>query len=274
MIQTMSDRQPVAEPAVTWAREGAVAVIHMNRAARLNVLSRDLLAHLNDALAAANGEPSVRVVILRGLGRSFSAGGDLTEFREDFRQAPDIAEQMVGRFHQCIRTIRGMPKPVIGCLQGAIAGGGFSLAMACDLSIAADDATFLSAYTRLATNPDGGGTFTLTRLLGTRRALEVIMLDDSIPAARALELGLVNRVVSSDALEASTMEIAWRLARGPAAALGTVKRLVYAAQTSSLDEQLNAEKTAFIEASRSSDFEEGIASFFEKRPPRFGGAKT
>jgi len=270
----MSEQQSPAEPAVILAREVSVAVISMNRASRLNVLSRDLLAQLNDALVAASEDPSVRVIVLKGLGRSFCAGGDLAEFREDLRQAPAVAEQMVGRFHQCIRTMRGMPKPVIGCLQGAVAGGGFSLAMACDLSIAADNASFLSAYTRLGTNPDGGGTFTLTRLLGARRALEVIMLDDSIPAARALELGLVNRVVPSDELAASAMEMAQRLARGPAATLGVVKRLVYAAQTSSLDEQLDAEKAGFVRASSTADFQEGITSFFEKRQPRFGSAQA
>lgn len=270
----MSQNSTRAEPAVLYTRQDAVAVITMNRPERMNVLSRALLAALSETLVQATEDSQVRSVILKGAGRSFSAGGDLAEFREDFSKAPAVAEQMVGRFHQCIRTMRAMPKPVIGCLHGAIAGGGFSLAMACDLSIAADTASFLSAYTRLATNPDGGGTFTLTRLLGARRALELVMLDDRITAARALELGLVNRVVPAETLEASAMEMAEQLARGPARALGAAKRLVYAAQNSTLDQQLDDEKASFIKASATEDFKEGVSSFFEKRSPRFKGPNS
>lgn len=270
----MSLNPTPSEPAVLSTREGAVCIISMNCPARMNVLSRELLGALHAELVKANEDSTVRAIILKGSGRSFSAGGDLAEFREDFAKAHEVAEQMVGRFHQCIRTMRGMPKPVIGALHGAIAGGGFSLAMACDLSVAADSATFLSAYTRLATNPDGGGTFTLTGLLGTRRAMEVMMLDNTIPAARALELGLVNRVVPAGTLEASAMDMARRLANGPATALGTAKRLVYAAQNATLHEQLDAEKASFISASRSDDFKEGVSAFFEKRAPRFGGMNS
>lgn len=255
--------------AVTMTRSGAVAVICMNRPKRLNVLSVDLVGGLNEALVAAASDPSIRAVVLKGAGRSFSAGGDLTEFRADFEKAPKVAEDMVGRFHECIRSIRDMAKPVIAALQGSIAGGGFSLAVACDLSIASQDATFLSAYTRLGTNPDGGGSWTLTRLLGARRALGLILLNDVIDANKALELGLVNQVVPADLLESRVLDVAQRLAEGPAEAFAKVKRLVRAADTCTLDQQLDQEKAGFVAATRTPDFREGITAFFERRPARF-----
>lgn len=250
-------------------RSGAVAVVCMNRPQRLNVLSIDLLGRLNEALVSAASDPAVRAVILRGAGRSFSAGGDLAEFRADFEKAPKTAEAMVGKFHACIRTIRDMAKPVIAALHGSIAGGGFSLAIACDLAIASQDATFLSAYTRLGTNTDGGGSWTLTRLLGARRALGLMLLNDTIDAGKALELGLVNQVVPADLLEARVLDVARRLAEGPAEAFAAMKRLVHAADTSTLDQQLDQEKAGFVAATRTTDFREGITAFFERRPAHF-----
>ena len=255
--------------AVTSTRLGAVAVISMNRPRHLNVLGIDLLGALNDALVAAAGDPLIGAVVLKGEGRSFSAGGDLSALHADPRQAPEVAEQMVGRFHACIRTIRDMPKPVIAALHGPIAGGGFSLAIACDLAVAAEDATFLSAYTRLGTNPDGGGTWSLTRLLGLRRALELILLNEPISAQRACELGLVNRVVPGDLLERTVSDMAAALSAGSASAIAAVKRLVNLAVTSGLDEQLDREKAGFVAAAGTADFHEGVSAFFERRPARF-----
>ncbi len=254
---------------VTMTRFGGVAVICMNRPNRLNVLSVELVGRLNEALVAVASDPSVRAVVLKGAGRSFSAGGDLAQFRADFEKAPEVAEDMVGQFHECIRAIRDMAKPVIAALQGSIAGGGFSLAVACDLSIASQDATFLSAYTRLGTNPDGGGSWTLTRLVGARRALGLILLNDVIDANKALELGLVNQVVPADVLESTVLDVAQRLAAGPAGAFAQVKRLVRAADTATLDQQLDQEKAGFVAATRTADFREGITAFFERRPGRF-----
>jgi len=255
--------------AVTMTRSGAVAIVCMNCPHRLNVLSIELLGRLNEALVAVAGDRSIRAVVLKGAGRSFSAGGDLAEFRADFGKAPKTAEDMVGRFHACIRTIRDMAKPVIAALQGSIAGGGFSLAIACDLGIASQNASFLSAYTRLGTNPDGGGSWTLTRLLGARRALGLILLNDVIDANKALELGLVNQVVAADLLEPTVLDVARRLAEGPAEAFAAVKRLVHAADTSTLDQQLDQEKAGFVAATRTTDFREGITAFFERRTARF-----
>jgi 2-(1,2-epoxy-1,2-dihydrophenyl)acetyl-CoA isomerase len=254
---------------VEVTRVGSLAIICMNDPNRLNVLSTHLLENLNAALFAVAHDASVRAVVLKGAGRSFSAGGDLSEYRADFETGPAVAETMVGNFHACIRSIRNMPKPVIGALHGAIAGGGFSLAIACDICIATESATFLSAYTRIGTTPDGGGTWTLTQLLGVRRALDLILMNGTIDAQKALELGLVNKVVPADSLESAVLELAQRLADGPASAFATAKRLVYFATTSTIDEQLDREKAAFVAASKTRDFKEGITSFFEKRPGNF-----
>lgn len=254
---------------VIGSRHGAVAIVQMNRPDRLNVQSIDLLECLDRELQAAAGNSDIRAVVLSGAGRSFSAGGDLSLFRADLARAPEVARNMVGQFHACVRTIQSMAQPVIAALHGPIAGGGFSLAIACDLAVAADDTTFLSAYTRLGTNPDGGGTWSLTHILGARRALEVMLLNETIDAAKALELGLVNRVVPAAVLEESALELATEIAEGPALAIASVKRLVRQASTATLDEQLDQEKASFVAAAGTADFREGVAAFFERRPARF-----
>lgn len=250
-------------------RQGAVATVTMNIPARLNALGIDLMRELRRSLEALATDPAVRAVVLRGAGRSFSGGGDLSLFRADLEQAPATAAEMIDAFHACIRAIRDMAKPAIAALQGPVAGGGLSLALACDFCVAAEDATFLSAYTKLAINPDGGGSWTLTRLLGPRRALEFILLNEALDARRALEWGLINRVVPADRLDGAVAELAMRLSRESAGALTSVKRLVHLATTSSLDEQLDREKEGFVTGAAKDDFREGITAFFERRPARF-----
>ena len=249
--------------------QGAVAIVTMNVPARLNALGIDLMSELSQVLGVVGANAEIRAVVLRGAGRSFSGGGDLALFQAAFDEAPVTAGRMIDEFHACIRQIRDMPKPVIAALQGPIAGGGLSLAIACDFCIASEDATFLSAYTRLAINPDGGGTWSLTRLLGPRRALEFILLNEALDAHKALEWGLVNRVVSADRLDGAVAEMASRLAREPAGAIASVKRLVHLATTCSLDEQLDREKEGFVAGAATEDFRKGVSAFFARRSARF-----
>lgn len=261
--------QGSAGDVVLVARQGAVLTVTMNRPKVLNVLDEALADALVAAFAPIAADASVRVVVLAGAGRSFMAGGDLSRFAADLAAAPATAGLLIERFHALMRLIKALPQPVIAAVQGPVAGGGVALALACDMVIATQGASFLSAYTRLGTNPDGGTTWTLTQLLGPRRALEFVLLNEAIDAEAALRLGLVNRVVPEAELAGAAQAMAERLSQGSVGAVKAAKALVQAASEGSYDAQLDLEKQAFIGNAATADFREGISAFFERRPPRF-----
>jgi 2-(1,2-epoxy-1,2-dihydrophenyl)acetyl-CoA isomerase len=247
-----------------------VAAIRLNRPDRLNALDAALAEALLAALLRVQADTSVKAVTLTGEGRAFMAGGDISIFHAAGERAPQAAASLIELFHQIVRRIRRMTPPVIAGVQGAVAGGGLGLALACDLVVAADDASFVPAYTRIGTSPDGGTTWSITQLIGARRAIEWITLGDPMTAEAAAAIGLVNRVVAAERLGAEVDALAQRIAAGPAFAFGSVKRLVHQAATASFDEQLEAERDRFIAAAGTRDFREGIGAFFERRPPKFG----
>lgn len=247
-----------------------IAEITLNRPAQLNAINRALAEKLVEALSTIARDHSVKAVILKGAGRAFMAGGDLKDFHEAGENAPEAAERLIVPFHQIIRAIRGLHAPVIAAVHGAVAGGGLALALACDFVIAASDAVFTPAYLRIGTNPDGGTTWSVARLLGERRALEWLMLGDPMTAERAASLGLINRVVAREALESEAHALASRIAAGPAKAHASLKRLVWRAASNPVENQLDAEAAGFIALSATADFREGVAAFFERRPPKFG----
>lgn len=254
---------------VITQRQGPVLTVTMNRPKVLNVLDEAMADALVAAFSGLAADQTSRTVILAGAGRSFMAGGDLARFQADLPGAPQTATKLIDRFHTLMRLIKAMPQPVIAAVQGPVAGGGVGLALACDFVVAAEDASFLSAYTKLGTSPDGGTTWTLTQLLGPRRALEFVLLNEAVNAQTALQLGLVNRVVPKDELMEATQAMAENLARGSFGAQGASKALVQAAAQGSFDEQLELEKRAFVANTGAADFREGIAAFFERRPPMF-----
>ncbi len=247
-----------------------VANVRMNRPDRLNALDFALAESLLAALRRIDADKSVKAMTLTGEGRSFMAGGDLSVFNADLNKAPEAVAKLIGLFHDIVRLIRTMQPPVVAGVQGAVAGGGLGLALACDLVIAADDTKFIPAYTRLGTNPDGGTTWSITRLIGKRRAMEWAMLGDPMTAEEAAAIGLINRVVPAAKLTAEIAAYAKRIADGPAFAFASVKKLVNDAPTNSFDQQLDAERAGFIAASSTADFREGITAFFERRPAKFG----
>jgi 2-(1,2-epoxy-1,2-dihydrophenyl)acetyl-CoA isomerase len=253
--------------------EGAVATITLNRPEALNALNAELARALAAAILAVEADEGVRCVVLRGAGGHFMAGGDLKFFgsllKEPAAERRRFFRQMVETVHPTMLAIRRMPKPVIASVEGAAAGFGMSLMLACDLAIAADNAYFSLAYVNIGTSPDGSGTFFLPRVVGLRRAMEISLLGERFDAAKALELGLVNRVVPADALAAETGKLSARLASGPTLALAATKRLLNRSLGSSLESQLEAEAESFSSCSASDDFVEGIAAFIEKRKPAF-----
>jgi 2-(1,2-epoxy-1,2-dihydrophenyl)acetyl-CoA isomerase len=210
---------------------------------------------------------------VRGAGEHFMAGGDLKWFREQLALPPvdrqPRFEALIADVHASILTLKGMHKPVIAAVQGAVAGFGLSLMMAADLVIAADNAYFTLAYRHIALSPDGGATWSLPRQVGLKQAMEIALLGDRFDASRARELGLINRVVPLEELAAESEKLAQRLATGPAEALARTKALLNQSLEQTLETQLVAEQHAFAACGVHPDFSEGLAAFFEKRPGRF-----
>lgn len=210
-------------------------------------------------------------MVVRGEGSAFLAGGDVGMFQRHLDELPGRSLALARELHFGILALARMPKPVIASVQGPIAGAGLSLMAACDLAIAADNARFTSAYARIGVSPDGGGTYFLTRLLGARKAMELIMLSETFDAPAALELGLVNRVVATDNLAGETMRLARRLVLGPTQAYAACKRLVALAGSNSLEAQLEAEAQSFSRLAATYDMREGVNAFVTKRPAEFRG---
>jgi 2-(1,2-epoxy-1,2-dihydrophenyl)acetyl-CoA isomerase len=247
-----------------------LAEITLNRPAQLNAINCELAERLAEALSTIERDPSVKVVLLKGTGRAFMAGGDLKDFHEAGDRAPEAVERLIVPFHRIVRGIRDLRAPVIAAVHGAVAGGGLALALACDFVIASTDAVFTPAYLKIGTNPDGGTTWSVSRLLGERRALEWLMLGDPMSARQAAGLGLINRVVAREALEEEARTLAHRIAAGPAQAQASLKHLIWRATGTSVEAQLEAEAAGFMSLAGTADFREGVSAFFERREPRFG----
>lgn len=246
-------------------------VLTLNRPAKLNAFDASLHAALAAALEEAAADPACRAVLLAGAGRAFCAGQDLAE---PGLMGPDAdLEAVLERgWNRLIRRIRALPKPVVCAVQGTAAGAGASLAFACDITLAAEDARFAQAFIRIGLVPDSGATWTLPRLAGPQRARALAMLGDPITGAEAAQYGLVWRAVPAAALADEAHALGARLARLPAQALAAIKQALEAAEGHSLDAQLDLEAKLQRELGRSADFNEGVAAFQQKRPARFQGA--
>lgn len=264
----MSTGATEPDPPVLLEREGAIARIRFNRPQALNAADSALALAFRDACLAIAADASVRVVVLSGNGRAFMAGGDIAQFRDD---AAAVPATLIDPLHEGLLCLSQLQQPVIASLHGAVAGAGMSIALGCDLAIAAEGTRFNFAYTKLAASCDLGGSWHLPRLVGLRRALEIALLCEPIDAAQALQLGLVNRVVAADALASHTEQLAQRLAAGPPLAQGLVKRLLRDALSRNLSGQLDAERAAFSRCAASADFAEGVEAFLAKRAPLFSG---
>ncbi len=245
----------------------AVATITLDRPESLNALNRAMRRELLAALKALGRDETVRAVVLTGEGRGFCSGADLRSGAEEraFRRV------LTDEYNPLIGAIRDLPKPVIAAVNGVAAGAGVSLALACDLVYAADDARFIQAFVRIGLVPDSGSTRTLVRALGRHRAAQLIFNGDPLSAAEALAVGLLNGVVPGDRLAATVRDVATRLASAPTRAIALAKRAINHAEDADLEESLAMEAALQELAGRTEDHAEGIAAFAEKREPRFIG---
>ncbi|MFL6214764.1 MAG: enoyl-CoA hydratase/isomerase family protein [Blastocatellia bacterium] len=248
---------------------GAVARITLNRPEKLNAFVGTMREEIYEALCLCEAE-EVRAVVITGTGKGFCVGADV-RFLAEVRNTNDAASlaRVLKLARDIVSKICELPKPVIASINGATAGGGINLALACDVRVASDRATFGETFIRLGLHPDWGGTFFLPRLAGTAAAIEMMMSGDVINAAEAYRLGLVNRVVAHDELEAATSEMAERFTRNSPLINAMIKRAVYQSLNATFDEMLDVETAAQKACFDLDDSAEGLNAFLEKRQPQF-----
>lgn len=258
------------EAAVLYAVDDGVATLTMNRPQVLNALNGDLLAGLRDGLARAKADAAVRAVLLTGAGRGFCAGADLAGAAG--RPQPfDVEQSLRERYHPIVLAMRRLPKPIVAAVNGSAAGAGMSLALACDIVLAGESASFLQAFTRIGLVPDCGSTWLLPRIVGDVRARAIVMLADQIGARDALQYGLVWQVHADDRLLDEARACAQRLARMPTRAYDLIKQALAVSSGNGLGEQLEVEGRLQAEAMATGDHMEGVAAFLAKRPAVFNG---
>ena len=252
---------------------GAVCLLTLNRPDRLNALNvqvaHDFKAAVKEAL-----ERGTRAIVITGAGRAFSAGGDLREMQEIAKKDGRIEaffDEPLRLLNEAILLIRRTPVPFIAAVNGVASGGGCNLALACDLVIAAESARFNQAFIKIGLTPDCGGTFMLPRLVGWKKATELLFTGDLVDAQAAVEMGMINSVTPDQELMSRAMAMAEKLAQAPTAAIAEIKKLLDASAANDLRSQLDLERKTQIESGKTKDFVEGVSAFLEKRPPRFVG---
>lgn len=248
-----------------------VATITLNRPDAANALNLKMSEELCDAATICDEDPEVRAILLTGAGKMFSAGGDLASFASSGGEVPLLIKRMVTSLHAAISRFARGDAPVIGAINGTAAGAGFSLALATDLAIVSAEAKFTMAYTAAGLSPDGSSSYYLPRLVGTRRAADLMMTNRRLTADEALEWGLVNQVVPPEEVMPVALGLAKRLALGPTKSFGVVKKLLLQSFGESLESQMEVEGRGISDSARTDDAKEGIAAFMEKRKPTFQG---
>ena len=248
-----------------------VAHITLNRPEAVNAISIELARELMIAIMRCDEDPVIRAVLITGAGSMFSAGGDLKSFAAQGENMPYHLKEVTTYLHVAVSHLVRMDPPAVAAVQGSAAGAGVSLACACDIVLAAESARFTMAYTRAGLTPDGGATYTLSRLVGLKRALELALTNRVLSAKEALDWGIVTRVVPEKDLIPEAKAFASQLAAGPTRALGAAKRLLHNGLTETLETQMKYESRSIAEMAGSADGREGIAAFLGKRAPNFKG---
>jgi enoyl-CoA hydratase/carnithine racemase len=265
-FQMPTPEHSAADDPALLAIDGPIATITLNRPAAFNSIDLSIAKKLEQLGAEVEANDDIRVLVIQGVGRAFSAGGDLQTIGA--AAATDTIAPVVGEllrhYHAFIEALRRMPKIVLSSVHGSAAGAGMGLAFVTDLCIAAEDARFTPAYAKIGVSPDGGSTVGMVGTVGVRRALQIFLAEDSFSARQAQDWGLVAKVVPATELKAATRELALRLAQNPPAAIGGTKSLVYQAGITSTRQQLDAEEAKIIEAMQTDDFRVAVKKFTSK----------
>ncbi len=258
---------------IQFEMRGGVGVITLNRPDSLNALNTQVGQEFKGVIAEGLAK-GARAIVLTGAGRAFCAGGDLREMQKIAEREGKVEaffDEPLRMLNECILLIRQTPLPFIAAVNGAASGGGCNLALACDVVIAGETARFNQAFIKIGLVPDCGGTFILPRLIGWKRATELMITGDVVNAAQALEWGMINAVVPDNELMVHAMAMAERLAQAPTVAIGRIKQLLETSANNDCAGQLELEREAQIETGQTKDFKEGVTAFLEKRPPKFVG---
>ncbi len=262
----------MAYQTIIFTIEASLARLTLNRPDRLNSFTDAMHAELRQVMAELEAEPALRALLITGAGRAFCAGADLGQRQPTGTDSrPDLGRSLEENYNPLIRSLRGLEIPTVAAVNGPAAGAGMSLALACDIVIAARSAYFLQAFCNIGLIPDAGSTYFLPRLIGPARAAGLAMLGERLPAATAAEWGLIWKCVDDGALMTEAEALAKKLAQGPTKGLGLIKATLNHSLANDLDRQLDAERDAQREAGMSDDFREGVVAFMEKRPAQFTG---
>ena len=249
---------------------GATRIVTINRPEARNALTRAVIAGVTQAVTGASGNPDVRCVVLAGAGGHFCAGADLKQNIAEDPQLFDHMDAYLDEFHALIKSIVRCDRPTVAMMDGAAVGFGADLAFACDLRVASDRAYVQEKFVKIGLMPDGGGTFWLPRLVGTAKAMQMILLAEKVEAAELARLGVVARVVPPDGLRDATLAVAAEIAAGPPLAYAAIKRALYASW-GSVEDALRREREEQLKLLRSSDVMEGVGAWMQKREPKFQG---
>lgn len=255
---------------ITYTLENNIAWIYLNRPEVFNSFNREMALSFQDALDKSEADSDVRTIVITGNGKAFCAGQDLKEVTSP-ELNPGFKKILEEHYNPIVSRIRKIEKPIIAAVNGVAAGAGANIALACDIVIASEKASFIQAFSKIGLIPDSGGTFFLPRLIGFQKASALMMLGDKVSAQEALSLGMLYKVVNSEDFIEEIQNIAATLSKMPTKALGMTKRLLNESMTSTLESQLDLEGKLQIEAAQSEDYTEGVAAFVEKRTPNFKG---
>lgn len=247
-----------------------VAYVALNRPEVFNSFNREMALSMQAALDQCASDASIRAIVITGNGKAFCAGQDLKEVVSP-ELNPGFRKILEEHYNPIVQRIRTIEKPVIAAVNGVAAGAGANIALACDIVLASEKASFIQAFSKIGLIPDSGGTFFLPRLIGFQRASALAMTGDKVTAEEALQMGMVYKVISEESFETSVQQLAEQLAQMPTKALGLTKRLLNQSLTNDLNTQLALESDLQIEASESHDYNEGVTAFIEKRKPQFKG---
>jgi len=248
-----------------------IATITLNRPQQMNTFNHRMSEELEQITTQVMLNESIRVVVLRGAGRLFMAGGDIAFFHENLDKMPNSVVKIMRQLNATIQALQAMPKPVIASVHGSVAGVGISLMLAADLVIAAQETKFTTAYSNIGLSPDGGASYFLPRHVGTKKAMQLFLLAEIFDAKTAQDLGLINWIVSEIDLGSETDKLAERLANGPTQAYAALKKLVNQAHETTLAQQLENEIVQFVKCTETKDFQTGVQGFINKIPMDFKG---